>query len=377
MCALGGIVSLRLKVIVILLAVFGLYATLVYGIQNLAIMPSFRALESDEASKNLDRALRAIEREIELLSPSVSDWAHWDDTYQFATDRNADYVEANLAASTLEGLHVNVMNFYDRAGNLIWGRAQELDSGTEIRLGDLSASRLPPDHMLLRHSDVGSAVSGIFMSKRGPLLTVSKPILKTDGAGPINGTVVLGRFLDSQAVERLAKQAQVDLRVSLNPGEGSTAHWQQKNGGLRHTGAEIEERGTVSRAHTIVADLAGQAALLLQVDTPRDITARGRTAVRFSLISIFGAGVLVLLVLLGLLQRTVVAPVARLTHQASDIGERGDLTARVSVHRKDEVGILAREFDRMVDRLAATRRKLLEQSYRALRTDSGRWPPAR
>jgi len=68
-------------------------------------------------------------------------------------------------------------------------------------------------------------------------------------------------------------------------------------------------------------------------------------------------------VLLALLQGIVVRPLARLTAHATALGKSDDLEARIDMSRKDEIGILAREFDRMVERLSDTRRRLLEQSY--------------
>ncbi len=48
-----------------------------------------------------------------------------------------------------------------------------------------------------------------------------------------------------------------------------------------------------------------------------------------------------------------------------DLGENEDLTTRLDLKRRDEFGVLAREFDRMVERVAASRTQLVDQSYEA------------
>ena len=58
-------------------------------------------------------------------------------------------------------------------------------------------------------------------------------------------------------------------------------------------------------------------------------------------------------------------PVSRLTQHAVRIAEGDDLTQRMNVRRADEIGVLAREFDRMVDKLADARRRLVDQSFEA------------
>jgi signal transduction histidine kinase len=82
-------------------------------------------------------------------------------------------------------------------------------------------------------------------------------------------------------------------------------------------------------------------------------------------VSLFIGGVMVLLVLVVALRRMVLRPVSRLTRHAVQIGEGDDLTKRMNVARQDEIGVLAREFDRMVDKLADARRRLVDQSYEA------------
>ena len=104
---------------------------------------------------------------------------------------------------------------------------------------------------------------------------------------------------------------------------------------------------------------------MLRIDVPRGVSARGRDAVGYALLSVFVAGVLVLLALLTALRRMVLRPVTRLTRHAVAIAEGDDLTRRMNVMREDEIGILAREFDRMVDKLADARGRLVDQSFEA------------
>jgi signal transduction histidine kinase len=54
---------------------------------------------------------------------------------------------------------------------------------------------------------------------------------------------------------------------------------------------------------------------------------------------------------------------AKLTAHVVAIGKSDDLSARLSLPRRDEIGTLAQECDRMVEQLSEARKKLLEQSY--------------
>jgi HAMP domain-containing protein len=77
--------------------------------------------------------------------------------------------------------------------------------------------------------------------------------------------------------------------------------------------------------------------------------------VRYGLLSTVFAGLLLMLVLLALLQRAVLRPIAALTEHAVAIGRGEDPRKRLALEREDEIGILAREFDGMMEQLARSR----------------------
>jgi nitrogen fixation/metabolism regulation signal transduction histidine kinase len=70
-------------------------------------------------------------------------------------------------------------------------------------------------------------------------------------------------------------------------------------------------------------------------------------------------------ILLWLLNRSILIPVSRLTSVVRGIGAGDDDHARLRLTRNDEIGDLGNEFDRMLDRIADARRRLLNESYRS------------
>jgi signal transduction histidine kinase len=115
--------------------------------------------------------------------------------------------------------------------------------------------------------------------------------------------------------------------------------------------------------YTTFPDIKGNAALLIKSKIPRKIAAKGYATIRYALLSLLAAGLCVLIVMLLLLQRTVLKPITKLTDYTLSVGKTGDLSTRLSMQRRDEIGALAREFDRMMEQLSEARSKLIEQSY--------------
>ena len=355
--------SLKKKIIILLVGLFSLYALIELAVQRLVLLPAFVQLEEKTATSNTQRAVQALERDIELLVPSATDWGTWDDTYEFINDGNEAYREANLNVLALESLKVNLIAFYTPEGRRVWGMGYDHDNERELALGALSADRLTVSHPLLApHGE--ETVAGLLRTEAGVFLVASRPILTSEGKGPSRGRVVMGRLLNKEATERFGTQAQVQLQVELLPAsEGAKLPAEEKTASLvRHSPVQLRVDGGSTLGSTEVADLTGAPLLRFQVDTPRDIVAQGKATLRYAALSLAAAGALVLLTLLVFLRQTVFTPIATLTRHARTIGSRGDLNARLKLRRSDEIGTLAREFDIMVERLAETYQHV-EQSY--------------
>jgi two-component system sensor histidine kinase MprB len=87
---------------------------------------------------------------------------------------------------------------------------------------------------------------------------------------------------------------------------------------------------------------------------------------RLILALVLVGGIAVAGVLGRMASRRVLAPLAEVADVAQEIGETDDLTKRLHVHADDEVGLLATNFNAMLDRLE-TSRAALDESVRAQR----------
>jgi sensor domain CHASE-containing protein len=343
------------------------YVAADYAIQRFVVFPRFVALERDEALKDIERCREALQREIGHLSLLTHDWSAWDETYNYVLTANEDYEKANFTDDVFRDAKLNLIYCVKPEGEVVWGRVRDVDNTTVIQIDDFPAERLPPDHLLLQHTSPDSRRDGVLMTQRGPMLISSQPIINSNNEGPIRGTFLMGRFLHEEAIESLAEQTRVDLSIRPIadpelPAEDGRAMTQITS----EKPTLIEERAEGMLAvYAVFDDVAGKPALLMRADVPREISAKGKAATRFAIFSLVTAGLCTLVVLIFLLQRIVVGPIARLTTHATAIGASGDLTAKIAMPRNDEIGTLAFEFDRMVQRLAESRSQLAEASRRA------------
>jgi signal transduction histidine kinase len=226
-----------------------------------------------------------------------------------------------------------------------------LDTGEPLDIDLIARKSLPADFPWLNNLQQGKSGRGLLRTNRGVMMIAAAPVLDGSGSGQPLGMVLMGTLLSPAQMQMIGAQAQASLSMSQDH---------------LSTGAEeIAETATATQVYKTFMDVYGRPLMSLRVDVPRRITARGHGAVTYASLYLIGAAITVLLLLVIALNRIVLKPLARVTRHAVAVGEGGDLLARLDLPGQDEIARLAREFDRMVERVADSRRQLVDQSFQA------------
>jgi signal transduction histidine kinase len=183
------------------------------------------------------------------------------------------------------------------------------------------------------------------------MMIAAAPVLDGSGGGQALGMVLMGRLLTPAQVQMIGAQAQASLSMSMDR--------------LSDAAQQITETAEATQVYKTFRDVYGRPLMDFRVSVPRRITERGQGAVTYASLYLIAAAVTVLLLLVVALNRIVLRPLARVTRHAVAVGEGADLMARLNLPGRDEIALLAREFDRMVERVADSRRQLVDQSFQA------------
>lgn len=194
------------------------------------------------------------------------------------------------------------------------------------------------------------------------MLVAARPILTSENEGASRGTLIMGRFLNDDLVKTLEDQSKVVFSIhpaGLNPSlEQGT---EIPGNGTSGNTYRLEKQGPSHLlVSTTLSDVEGNPVLLITANIPRTISAKGYDTIRYALISGFVSMLLALIIMLFVLQGTILRHISKLTNHALSIRRTGDLSTRLSVHRRDEIGALAVEFDKMVEKLEKQTDKLTE-----------------
>jgi two-component system NtrC family sensor kinase len=343
--------NIRTKMLSLLALLFVVLAVFEIAIQKEVLMPSFAELERDDAKTSMKRISYALDMTLDGLALSATDWGNWADVYQYVERPNAAFLKANISPSALKQLQVDALLIADLRGNLLLSSSRGLESGADLDLDVASRKTLPDDFPWRRALIAGASEKGLIQTNRGIMMIAAAPVLDGSGGGEAIGTVIMGRLLTPGQVRTLGARAQAALSMVQTGG--------------RSSGDEVVETEEQTQIYRSFNDIYGRPLMQLRVEVPRKITARGQKAVAYASAYLIGAAVAVLIVLMIVLNRVVLEPLARVTRHAVSIGEGADLTARLHLPGRDEIARLAHEFDRMVASVAEGRRQLVDQSFQA------------
>lgn len=351
MAIFHGHMGIRLKILGILAGVLIFYFILTQIVYSLVILPSYAALEQEEATEDVHRCLDALQREIKYLETVTHDWAAWDDTYQFVQEKNESYRRSNLLQQTFLDNRISVILFLNLQKEMIWGEVRSLTNGNRIVLPELSAPALKDASLLFESHDSETAVSGIMQTSAGPLIVSSCPITTSDHQGPVRGHLIMGRFLDLDYIQRLKDQTHIDHEY-LPAGDHETIVEKclsdQSNPSTFYFAVKNQ---AILNGFTVIRDIYGEPALVLRTTLLRHIYAKGSETLRLALISIALAGLVILILMVVLINKTVIGPLMQLTGRVIAIKDANVMPPPLFKNRNDEIGILCREFNSMVDQL--------------------------
>lgn len=359
--------SIRTQIAALLTGLSVIFVAITYAVQVWVVMPSFSELEQRAVARDVKRCVEAILLEIETLSNIANDWGAWDDSYQYVIDKNTAFANANLVDEAFSSTHINLIGILDADRKLVWGDIRDMDTLEAIDVpglfGELQKSACP----LTALDSVDDQKGGVLLTSRGILLVASRPMITTKREGPIRGTVIMGRFLNEAETTGLAARTHTAMDIWTVHQHGIPDTIRRAFKACIETGGELLEvvDDRTQYAYTVMNDLYGQPAMLLRVHIPREITAQGRVSTRLATgCSILG-GIFTLLAIWAVMEWRILAPLQKMADHALRVGSLDDLKARLGFRRRDEIGTLAGEFDRMVENLAESRKKVLDTAHRA------------
>ena len=348
--------SLAARITLLLLTVVAVTSAGLAWFGRQTVLDTFAAKEVDLVLQNRTILEQAVTAKLEFLQASTTDWAAWDDFYNFARGRYPEFPARHLGPAILDRLKLDMLLVIDARGRLEAGevRSPDPNAGTDIAALLRGAAPYDAGHhargpSMLPVASFRETIAGVISTRHGPLLLALRPISRTDGSGEPAGTLVLGRYLQAEQLFSALSvlPAQVIVHGSRRHALSAEMHVLAAALGRIPGGSTLVTRQDDMSDFRLFRDLAGNPAFILETRMPRTILATGRDTVQALLLGLLVAVTVTLLILSTLIQAIVSAPLRRLTRHLLDLRESGERLPTPGRERRDEIGALARRFQEL------------------------------
>jgi PAS domain S-box-containing protein len=357
--------GLRIQVTSIVAGSFAVLFLTQFAVVRTILLGNFARLEEDRALINAARLQNALTSEVTRLNDGALNYSTWDETYNFVEGKNPKYVETQLYDSIFASLKANSIAIVNRSGKLLVQKGQDFYESKKILLPSEFLK-----YVQLSAKDINDSSDklqkDILSTASGPMLVIRQPILKSEGTGKTNGTLSMGRFIDSQMIQKLSDTTQ----LTINLYHYDNAYVPKALQGVIDTKLKTATIATqVIGENTIVSyarvdDVYGKPALILSAENYRTIYAQGLNSLNYYFWSTLLIGLAFCVLVLYLLERFILSRLSHLSQGVSAIGSHGTLYARVYLRGQDELTQLANTINHTLDRLQEAQQALQNSEER-------------
>jgi PAS domain S-box-containing protein len=344
--------------------------TLVAVFSCISMEESYRALERQEVRRAADSTVNTLTNDIENLDSVTRDYAAWNDTYRFTEGQNPGWIEQNTASDFFERFGISYVLAFNRSGAIVFTKGYNSSSEQQEEVPAALADDIIAMNTVTGFPSFPEGLSGITGSPAGLLIVSSHPVLHDDLSGPAGGNLFLVRRVDSRYLSGLATRA--GYNVTLLTAEEVT---QDRSLAAMVSGitaaspaAVIPESEDTVAGYKRIGSLQDQQGYFVRITEPRTLYHAGRDTIGIFLVSLLGAGIVIIVFILLFIDRVVLSRLNTIIRNVRKNQETGDDPGVAGYDGDDELARLALEIDPVFNHLTESRLQLREseERYRTL-----------
>ena len=332
------------------------------------ILSSYAQIEQQESATNVALVTDTIQSESGDLSESLHNTAVSDTTYNFTQEGNPEYIHAFIDPPSFhESLGIDGILFYNSSGDLVYSRSF---TGSESAVRELADYFTSHPGVLMQPGQNGQKrKQGFVLLPDGPVIVAIHAISPENGSVPENsdGRLVAIRVFGSGEVSGLAEEVHLPVqffRLDDPSVSESPVITELSRPGAPSVVSSILNQTTMIGS-TLVSGMDGAPVLLLDVQTPRNMNTQATGSMVFILGAFLVIGIIYVVVSELLLRRYILTHLTGLDTKMKEIGDKRDLSARITVSGDDEISSLKKSLNEMLKELEEKEEELAEAHRKA------------
>lgn len=360
--------GIRLKTAATVTTIFSALLGAIYLLFSEVILGEFARIETNQASVDLSRVMEAVKSVEHDLEARAIEWSHWDDALEYIRSPHQDFIKTNFEGSPFD---FQDLVFLNSRGEIVFAGRIDKASDRFTSLPEADKALLfqeAPIHEILRDKRLTS-FSGFVRSGDSPLIVAASAVSDTSAVKPPQGVLIFTRRLSSEVQSKISSLNHTAIAFDLIP--SSDSHNSESSDG-DSSGLHINTDATQINAVGIITDLKQRPVLRVAFSIPREVYSQGRIAFNNTVLLITAFLVVANGVILLFLNRAVLNPLRRVSMVMAQIAHTNNLSLRVPANRHDEIGVLGRSFNQLLDSTEASYQKMLEARNEAQTANSGK-----
>jgi len=303
--------------------------------------------------KIINKTLCALEGEIYMIQVISRELSSRDAIYDNIPNPGTDFFNELKTRLPHENSGIHLVMLIDSNKNIVFARGcdsaelQPVDLGIPCREGICRDTGLMD--CVYRSFNRPYAFTRVIQMKKGHMIIVSSPILKSNGNGPARGRLLIGRFIDPSIERRISQSVGTKIRLSFICKKCDEDVGAVVREGLHKLSMEEGQNDYIIKCP--LTDSNNLCISTIQVSTEKQVFTFFDKASRLYFISLITGFVLLGLAVYFLMNRLVVRRVKTISSITDNIITLDDLSRRIPETYRDEITLLSRTINRMLESL--------------------------
>ena len=351
--------GLRYKMLLALALGMTLLFGLIFFVARTSLLQGYAELEIDKATIQTNSMMRLLQNQIDQLSQTARDNAHWDDVHQYVIKPNPAFIQSTYNDITHTNIKINAIFIVNNAGEIVHKNGFDYTTQKPWHIPDLLMQAVRKGGVLIDPSI--TSTSGLFWTPEGVLVVSAFDILGSNNKGPRHGTFVLVREINEDMTKNIEETLNTKIILeTMRDDEISIISPKLKDGVVVKSLNDKQVAG-----FAVIKTITSDTKLVLQTTGDRKIFSQGKASLKYLYWSAALAALL-LVIFSWLFDKLVLKKLALLNKNVTRIGLSATSSGRVEIlSGSDEITSLADGINSMLTELDEAKHELQFEKERA------------
>ena len=346
------------KVLVIIYIIFALLISVVIFASQGILYSSFSHLQDREASVSAKDVQNVIGFQTMQLDETNSVLSSRGDIRAFTLSPEHKYLHETTFTDLFSLNRYDFIFLANRSGKVVYSQLSGSNNTANASILSEMNRKIADKSLLCKGAE--SSLKGLLVMENGPAIISCRPILAAPGSNETIGTLILGKNLDTDFIASI----QNVTGYSILPYSSNSMPPDIKQAFLEDQNTSLMPNFDGKRAGSyFVLDIYQNPAFIIPAGTDTSIYEEIQKSLRYIVLFLLFAGLMVGAGCKLLLDREVVSRIVAIDSYVEKVGKDEDFSSRYFMEGNDELSRLTEGINRMLDRLKTSSDKSKSQEH--------------